>query len=55
MLRNPHVTSALVSTASTQELLELIRALDVVLTEDDIGMLANVTTVRDYRMELRNV
>jgi len=55
VLRNPHVTSALVSTASPRELLELNRALDVVLTDEDIGMLVNVTTVRDSHRELRNV
>lgn len=55
VLRNPQVTSAVVSTATAPELRELIRASEIVLTPEETGALANVTTLQDPRMELRHV
>lgn len=54
VLRNPQVTSALMSATSPQDLRELIRAADIALSDAETGALANVTTVQDYRMELRH-
>lgn len=54
VLRNPQVTSALISAPSTDELLASIRAADLVLTEEDVGALTSVSTVQDHRMELRH-
>jgi aryl-alcohol dehydrogenase-like predicted oxidoreductase len=55
VLRNPHVTSALITASSPRELRELVRAASIRLSDDEIGALANVTTMQDYRMELRHV
>jgi 1-deoxyxylulose-5-phosphate synthase len=54
VLRNLHVTSALVTASSTRELRELVRAASLRLSDDETGALANVTTMQDYRMELRH-
>ena len=54
VLRNPQVSSALISAPSTRELRDLLRAAQIGLTDDETGALANVTTVQDYRMELRH-
>ena len=54
VLRNPHVSSALVTASSTRELRDLVRARTIALSNDEIGALANVTTVHDFRMELRH-
>lgn len=55
VLRNPQVTSALISAPAARELRELMRATDISLSADETGALANVTTVQDPRMELRHV
>ena len=55
VLRNPQVTSALISAPGARELRELIHAADKILTVEETGALTNVTTVQDPRMELRHV
>lgn len=55
VLRNPQVTSAIVSAPAARELRELMRAADTLLSPDETGALANVATVQDPRMELRHV
>lgn len=52
VLRNPQVTSALVSAAAPRELRELMRAADIILNADQFGALANVSTVQERSMEL---
>lgn len=52
--RNPQVSSALVSATSTQDLRDLLRTGSMSLTDEEMGALANVTSVQDYRMELRH-
>jgi 1-deoxyxylulose-5-phosphate synthase len=54
VLRSPQVTSALMSVTSVRDLRELMSAADIRLTDDETGTLANVTTMQDYRMELRH-
>lgn len=53
VLRNPQVTSALVSAPSTRELRDLVRGASIILSDEETGVLTNVTAVPDYRMELR--
>ena len=55
VLRNPLVTSAIVSPPAARELRELLRAADIVLTPAETGALANAATVQDPRMEMRHV
>lgn len=55
VLRNPQVTSAVVSATNARELRELVRAAEIVLTPEETGALAHVTAVQDPRMELRHV
>lgn len=55
VLRNPLVTSAIISAPAARELRELLRAADTVLSPQETGALANVATVQDPRMELRHV
>jgi aryl-alcohol dehydrogenase-like predicted oxidoreductase len=55
VLRNPQVTSAAISAPDARELRELIRAADTLLTPEETGALANVSTVQDHHMELRHV
>jgi aryl-alcohol dehydrogenase-like predicted oxidoreductase len=55
VLRNPQVTSAVISPTNAEALRELARATLSELTDAETGALANVTTVQDYRMELRHV
>lgn len=55
VLRNPQATSALISAPAVRELRELVRAADIVLTAEETGALANVTTVQDHRMEIRHL
>jgi aryl-alcohol dehydrogenase-like predicted oxidoreductase len=55
VLRQPQVTSAVVSAPAPHELRELLRAGDILLTAEERGALANVTTVQDHRLELRHV
>ena len=55
VLRNLQVTSALISAPAARELRELIRAAEIVLTAEETGVLANVTTMQDPRMALRHV
>jgi aryl-alcohol dehydrogenase-like predicted oxidoreductase len=55
VLRNPQVTSAVISAPAARELRELMRATDISLSADETGALVNVTTVQDPRMELRHV
>ena len=55
VLRNSHVTSAVISAPAARELRELIHAACIILTADETGALANLTTVQDPRMELRHV
>ncbi len=55
VLRNPQVTSAVVSAADTRELRELARATTLSLSADDVGALANASTVQDPKMELRHI
>jgi aryl-alcohol dehydrogenase-like predicted oxidoreductase len=55
VVRSPQVSSALISAPAPRELRALMRAADIVLTAEEIGALANVTMVQDYRMELRHV
>ncbi len=55
VLRNLQVTSAVISAPGAQELRELIRAADSLLSAEETGALANVTTMQDPRMELRHV
>jgi aryl-alcohol dehydrogenase-like predicted oxidoreductase len=54
VLRDPAVTSALVTAVSPRELRDLVRAASIILSDQETGVLANVTTVQDYRMELRH-
>jgi hypothetical protein len=49
------VSSAIVSAPGPRELRELIRAADIILTPEETGALANVSSVQDHRMELRHV
>ncbi len=53
VLRQPEVSSALVSTTSPRELNDLSHATRLVLDHDEIEALAEVTSVPDERMELR--
>lgn len=53
VLRNPHVSSAVVSAVSPQDLCALTRAANLKLSDVEVGALANVTSVPDHRMELR--
>lgn len=55
VLRNPQVTSAAVSASNTRELRELIRAAGTLLSPEETGALANVTTPRVSPMELHHV
>lgn len=55
VIRNPQVTAAVVSATAAGELRDLIHAVDIGLTAEETGALANVTTVQDHRMELRHV
>lgn len=55
VLRRAQVSSAVISAPAPTELRELMRATEIVLTAEEIGALANVTTVQDYRMELRHI
>lgn len=54
VLQNPQVTSALISAPSAKELRDMICVSDITLTTDEMAALASVTTVQDYRMELRH-
>lgn len=54
VLRNPHVTSALVTAGSAHELRLLLSASKIKLTDDEADELANVATLRDRRPELRH-
>lgn len=54
VLRHPQVTSTLVSAPSVPELHSLLQATQLQLTDDEAAGLAHVTTVQDYRMELRH-
>jgi aryl-alcohol dehydrogenase-like predicted oxidoreductase len=54
VLREPLVSSALVSPASPNELRELIQASDLRLTDDEAGTLANATRGQNFRMDLRH-
>lgn len=54
VLRNPQVTSALVSATSPQDLRDLLRTGSMELSDEEVGALGNVTSVQDYRMELRH-
>lgn len=54
VLRNPQVSSALVSATSAQDLRDLLRVGSITLADAEVGALANVTSVQDYRMELRH-
>jgi aryl-alcohol dehydrogenase-like predicted oxidoreductase len=47
VLRNPQVSSAVISAADVRELRELIRAPGIVLTPEETGALANASTVQD--------
>jgi aryl-alcohol dehydrogenase-like predicted oxidoreductase len=55
VLRNSQVTSAVISASDPRELRELILAADIVLSDQETGALANITTIQDPRMELRHV
>lgn len=55
VLRNPQITSAVISPPAARELRELIRAAEIVLSPEDTGALANASTVQDPRIELRHV
>ena len=55
VLRNSQVTSAIISAPAARELRELICAAKIVLSAEETGALANVTTLQDPRMELRHV
>lgn len=55
VLRSPQVSSVIISPSSPHELRELIDASDLVLTPEEAGALANVSTVQDRGMELRHV
>ena len=55
VLRNSQVTSAIISAPAARELRELICAAKIVLSAEETGALANVTTMQDPRMELRHV
>lgn len=55
VLRNPQVTSAVISATSPSEVHDLIRASALLLSPEETGALANVTRVQDPRMELRHV
>ena len=54
VLRNTQVTSAVISAQTVHELRELVGASRIVLTGEETGALANVSTVQDHRMELRH-
>lgn len=53
VLRNPQVSSALISADSTQQLSDLICGTGIDLTEEETGALANVTAAHDSHRELR--
>lgn len=55
VLRNPQVTSAVVTAADPRELRELARATTLSLSAEDVGALANASTVQDPKMELRHI
>ena len=55
VLRHPQVSSAAISAPAPRELHELMRAGGIVLNAEEIGSLANATSVQDHRMELRHV
>ncbi len=55
VLRNPQVTSAVVSPSTPEELRELIRATELVLTSEETDALLNATAAPDHRMELRHL
>jgi len=54
VLRNPQVSTAAMSAANTRELRELIRAADMVLSPEETGALASVTTPRASPTELHH-
>jgi aryl-alcohol dehydrogenase-like predicted oxidoreductase len=54
VLRNPQVTSALVSAPSAPELRNLLRASAIILSDGENLALEDVTVVPDYRTELRH-
>jgi aryl-alcohol dehydrogenase-like predicted oxidoreductase len=54
VLRNPQVTSALVSAPSAPELRNLLRASEIILSDGENLALEDVTVVPDYRTELRH-
>ena len=54
VLRNPQVSSALVSARSTPELRELIGSANILLTREETSALANATAVRNSENELRH-
>ncbi len=55
VLRNSHVTSAVISAPDARELRDLIRAADIILSADENTALNNVATVQDPCLELRHV
>jgi aryl-alcohol dehydrogenase-like predicted oxidoreductase len=54
VLRNPQVTSTMISPMNADALRELARAAQIILSDDEAGALANATAVEDHRMELRH-
>jgi aryl-alcohol dehydrogenase-like predicted oxidoreductase len=54
VLRNPQVSTAAMSAANTRELRVLIRAADMVLSPEEAGALASVTTPRASPTELHH-
>jgi aryl-alcohol dehydrogenase-like predicted oxidoreductase len=54
VLRHPEVTSAAISASNPRELRELIRAAGIVLTSEETGALANVTSPRASPLELHH-
>ncbi len=52
--RNPQISSTLVSATSPEDLRELLRIGPMRLTDEEMGALASVSSVQDYRMELRH-
>lgn len=55
VLRNPQVTSAVVSPMNADEMRELARTTRIALSDAEATALTRITSVQDYRMELRHV
>lgn len=55
VLRNSHVTSAVISASTSHEMRELSSATQIVLSAEEAGALVDATTVQEPSMELRHI